>query len=143
VFEGTRTVIIRASGAAVVDSLVRDGGLSIFMARGEITAAQLLAAYDDFLRRGPTRLVLWDVTNASVSGIQVEDVRAFVGQLAQRVTAHSNHEKTAIVCGNDVTFGIARMLGTSLEIEGFPGTIRAFRDLRTARAWLAEEGTRP
>jgi hypothetical protein len=124
----------------MVNPPVRDAGLTIFVARGELTPADVLAAYEIFLRRGPTRLVLWDVSAASVASVPAEDVRILAGQLARMGMAQPNHGKTAMVCGNAVTYGMARMLGTFLEIEGFPGRVGAFRDLRTARAWLDEGG---
>jgi hypothetical protein len=48
---------------------VRDAELSVFVAKGELASAGVLAAYDDFLKRGPTRLVLWDLTSATVSRV--------------------------------------------------------------------------
>jgi hypothetical protein len=119
--------------------LVQDALLSTFVAEGELTPAEVLAGYDDFLVRGPTRMVLWDLTLATVAGVPTDDVRSLAKELAHLGREHPNCGKTAILCADSLNFGMARMLGTFLEIEGFPGKIGVFRDVKTAKAWLTDD----
>jgi hypothetical protein len=123
----------------------RDPELSIFVARGELVSTDVLVAYEDFLKRGPTRLVLWDLTFATVSGIPADDVRTLAKQIASMAREHTNPNdgKTAIVCGHGLTYATTRMLSTFLEIEGFPRRVAVFRDMKTAKAWLTDEITEP
>jgi hypothetical protein len=123
----------------------RDAELSIFVARGELASTDVLAAYEDFLKRGPTRLVLWDLTFATVSRIPADDVRTLARQIASVAREHTypNDGRTAIVCGHGLTYATTRMLGTFLEIEGFHRRVAVFRDMKTAKAWLTDEITEP
>jgi hypothetical protein len=124
---------------------VRDAELSIFVAKGELASADVLAAYQDFLKRGPTRLVLWDLTSATVCRVPADDVRTLARQIASMAMEHTypNHGKTAIVCGHSLTFATTRMLGTFLETEGFPRRVAVFRDMKTAKAWLTDDPAEP
>jgi hypothetical protein len=125
--------------SAMAALLGQDALVSTFTAQGELSRAEVLAAYDDFLARGPTRLVLWDLTLATVARVPTDDVRLLAKQLARMGEEHPSRGRTAILCAEGLTFGLARMLGTFLEIEGFPGKVGVFRELKTARAWLTDE----
>jgi hypothetical protein len=123
--------------------LVQDDLLSTFVAQGELTPAEVLTAYADFLTRGPTRLVLWDLTLATVAQVPSDDVRRLAKDLARLGGEHRSRGKTAILCFDGRTFGLARMLGTFLEIEGFPGRVGVFREVKTAKAWLTDDVAGP
>jgi hypothetical protein len=115
---------------------VGDAQISTFVAHGQLTPADVLAAYDDFLRGAPTRLVLWDLTSATVTTITSGELRDMAKRLTQLAAECPTPGKTAIVCGPQVNFGMARMLEAFLSMERFPGGLEVSSDPHSALAWL-------
>jgi hypothetical protein len=114
----------------------QDPGLTVFVASGEVTASGVVEAYEDFLR-SPTSNVLWDLSGARIAGIETKDVRHVAHSLATMEGASRRPGgKTAILCGRPAGFGVARMLQTYLDIEGYGPRVVAFTDGARALDWL-------
>ena len=120
----------------------RGGELTTFVGRGHVSRAELLETYSSFLLRTPTRLVLWDLRRAKLTGggddhgIWEMAVMAALLARGRRTTG-----RTAIVCSSSEDLGLARTLLPRLRIVGYPVLVKEFADVQTARSWLMEEPT--
>jgi hypothetical protein len=123
--------------------IVPDTEISMFVARHEVTPAEFPTAYGEFLKRGSTRLVLWDLTSASAAGVETDDMRDLARRLAAIGKERPDDGKTALVGRTLLTYSVARALGTFLSMEGFRGRIESFSDLDKARAWLTADRDAP
>ena len=55
-----------------------------------------------------------------------------------RLFSHENY-RTAFVLGNEVDYGMGRIVESYTEVQGFPGEYRPFLNLDEAFAWLMSE----
>jgi len=124
----------------MVSLLAKEAELTTFVARGALTAEELLDAYTCFLNREPSPFVLWDLTDATLTQIPVDAIRRVAKTVAELAKGRRPAGRSAVVCGQLVDFGLARMLTTYLSFEGYPVQLQAFTDRTRARAWLMDEG---
>jgi hypothetical protein len=117
--------------------------LSRFVGSGELSPGELLDTYTTFLDSSPTPLALVDLTQASLQRISGESMRLLARRVTELGKGCRPRGKTAIVCGREVDFGMARMFATLASIEGHPVRFAAFLTLHSAKAWLAGEGVDP
>ena len=109
--------------------------LRIRHATGLITAEELRTAAVDFVREAPTRLALWDFTDADFSALPVAGLVAVFDAV---VPYMSNRQggRSALLFNSPVGFGLGRMSEAFAEVRGYPCQIRAFRDWADAMRWL-------
>jgi hypothetical protein len=116
--------------------------LTTFQGSGHVSRAEMLETYSSFLLRTPTRLVLWDLRKATLTGegddCGIWELAVMAALLARggRLTG-----KTAIVCGSSQDLGLARELLPRLRLVGYPVLVKEFTDVDTATAWLTDEPT--
>lgn len=120
----------------------REAELTTFLGRGHVSRAELLETYSSFLLRTPTRLVLWDLTRAKLTG---EGDDRGIWELAVMATLLAKGRRTtgrtAIVCSTPEDLGLVRTLLSRLRIVGYPVLVEEFADVATARSWLMEKPT--
>jgi hypothetical protein len=113
--------------------------LTIFVASGELAPDELLTAYADFIHTVPTRLVLWDLSSATMPGRHSEDMYALAKTVGRLASDRRRPGRSALVVGaRDAEYKMARMLSIFLFFEKYPVEVEAFRDRTEARAWLLE-----
>jgi hypothetical protein len=119
----------------------RGGELTTFLGSGNISRAELLETYSTFLLRTPTRLVLWDLTRAKLTGEGdrgIWELAVMAGLLAK---GRRKKGRTAIVCRSSEDLGLMRRLLSRLRLVGYPILVKEFADVETARSWLMGEPT--
>jgi hypothetical protein len=121
---------------AMVDLVQKGAKLSILVARGEVTSAELLEAYKSFLDSSPTPLALLDLAAASLARIDAEGARALAERVMEMGKERWTRGKAAIVCGRKSDFGTARMFVMLLSRMGFPVRFAVFPGPHSAIAWL-------
>jgi hypothetical protein len=110
--------------------------LTTFVAQGEMSAEEWFTAFSHFLDAGATRLTLWDLSKASLAQVDPESIRSLARRVAHAGKGRRPPGKAAVVCGQPVDFGMARMLAAYLSIEGYPVEMAIFSSVESARAWL-------
>ncbi len=88
------------------------------------------------IREWTGRSVIWDINNLPLATITEQDLRNFISKYAKTSQIRA-HQKTAIVAGSDVGFGVARMY-TMIAHEKLVIKLQAFRDIEGARDWIDE-----
>jgi hypothetical protein len=127
----------------MVELTAQDDELSTFLARGQLTGEELVAAYTDFVNATPTPYVLWDLSSASLAALHTEGIHRLAQQVAQLGKDRGQRGRSAMVCAQHLELGMARMLSIFLEMAEYPVETQVFRSLRDARGWLFEHRTKP
>jgi hypothetical protein len=116
----------------------RESDLTVFFAQGTIGAHEIVDAYSHFLGKSPTRLVLWDFTQAVVTELDAGAMGRLAHQIAEVGRARRPSGRSAVLCGRQADFEIARMIQAHLELEGRGVQTAAFMERASALAWLAD-----
>lgn len=117
--------------------LIREENLTIYSVQGAISGVDVKNAITEFYDHGPvTKYVLWDVSQADLENISAEDVQQ-IGSVPRKSLEPRKGGKTAIVAPDDLAFGLSRMYQNTSLSEPLPFETQVFRDLETARNWLA------
>ena len=112
--------------------------LTIYIAKGSLSAEEVREVIRDFYEHGPiSRNVLWDLSQAVLIDISAEDVRQIAHVPRQSLELRKGG-KTAIVAPSDLAFGLSRMYQTSTQPKPLPFEVQVFRDSEAAHKWLAE-----
>ncbi len=82
-----------------------------------------------------TSLHLWDVTEADLSEITIEEIKEDAKR-TKLLAGVRNGGKTAIVTHKDLEFGISRMSQAHHEIEVESVEYHTFRSIDEAKEWL-------
>jgi hypothetical protein len=122
----------------MIELLSHESGITTFVGQGSITARELAAAYAQFVANAPTSRVLWDLSSATLAYVDAEDIRKLARDLTEIGKMRRLSGKSAVLCGRQVDFGMARMLQTYLELEGYGVNVAAFVDRNRALQWLGE-----
>ncbi|HYJ91625.1 MAG TPA: hypothetical protein VEV84_09975, partial [Pyrinomonadaceae bacterium] len=112
-----------------------------YTAQGLMTVDDVSATVTACLTENPTLLVIWDLRQASFSGVTGEDLRKVV--IAARPLAESRAGgKTAIVCSPGADFGLARIFQIYAEVYEAPIDIKVFDSMDGATSWLGVDPNR-
>jgi hypothetical protein len=114
-----------------------DTNTTVFRVTGEADVDRIVTEIIEFLVTAPTRLAIWDLSDASLRGMNASDLREIVRR-AGPFTGSRAGGRTAIITGNDLDFGLSRMFATFADLHEIPFEICVFRDSQSARAWLSE-----
>jgi len=109
--------------------------LTIQIVTGEITAQEIIAAIESYYQGVATRLILWDISQASLKKIRSEEV-AQVAKLTQKYSRLRERGKTALLFSSELGFGLGRMYDINQDVERSELTHMSFRNRDEALAWL-------
>lgn len=119
----------------------READVTVFQIKGELSGEDLLALTEQFYAEQPTTLLLLDVRLASVSRVTVEDcldnIKLALSHRPQRL-----HGKTAVLVGDTMQYGMARMY-EMLSASRDQIEIAVFNSLVDACIWLSSEPFTP
>jgi len=107
------------------------------VATGVISDEEMFACQAEFYEADPTRLQLWDMSEADLKAITSEGLRRFVKRSAELGKVRPNG-RTAVLVRTPLQFGLARMAEMFGENASLPFELRAFQDRTEALAWLNE-----
>jgi len=118
----------------------KDKSLSLTMniARGQISYDDFTNWINDYYSGAITRYVLWDFTEADVSGIsskEYEKIAALVKKKSDQKEGKKGG-KSALVHSQDVGFGLGRMFEALSRMEGIEFEFKSFRCMAEAKKWL-------
>lgn len=109
--------------------------LTLRIARGPLTAEEILAALRSYYSGPVTSLLLWDARDADLSALTGQDIRSIVDTVSGYLDPRAGG-KTALVFTSDLGFGLGRMFDAYLESALTKVENRSFRSLPEALAWL-------
>ncbi len=112
--------------------------LSIYTCRGQISVDEIKKKVKSFYEGTPSRNVIWDFTEADLSSITADEIRALASGVER--LAHSREGgKTAIVAPEDISYGFGRMYQIFAEIYAQIADIKVFRSKLEAERWLSDK----
>ena len=107
--------------------------LTLVKAEGGMTSNDFTGWAANYISRGATGLILWDLLGADVSKLSSDEIRRIVARSKRFVPKGA---KTAFVFNRLCDFGVGRMLEAYSEVDEMPSKFRAFRSLADAKKWL-------
>lgn len=113
----------------------KDELLTILSVNGVLTCDEVLHALDDFYEHDVTPYLMWDFTEADVSGITQNDMERIISAVKSNTPLRKNG-RTAFVAHHDLSFGLSRMYQMLSEVSEHPIPPIVFRDRDSAIAWL-------
>ena len=112
--------------------------LTIYTCRGQISVDEIKKKVKSFYEGTPSRNVIWDFTEADLSSITADEIRALANGVKK--LAHSREGgKTAIVAPEDISYGFGRMYQIFAEIYAQIADIQVFRSRSEAERWLSDK----
>ncbi len=115
--------------------------LTTIVASGLLTAEEIKEKALDLCRGPASPLVLWDGTDADISGLSLKDLYGLFYSIRPFVSARDGG-RTALLTSTPAAFGIGRWISTMAELSGFAHPIRPFHDREAAIQWLMEGHSR-
>ncbi len=109
--------------------------LTILTVSGMVSAKEMNVALLDFYEKGPTSLLLWDMSQSDVGKIKASDLEAFA-QLSTELGGQRKGGRTAVFAPADLQFGLARMSEILTENKSSPFELKVFRSRELAMDWL-------
>jgi hypothetical protein len=103
-----------------------------------VTDNEIFACETDFYRNGPTKLQLWDMSDANLSQITTEGMRRFIIRTA-RLGQQRQGGRTAVIVQSKLQYGLGRMAEVLGEFASLPFDFSLFHERTDAIAWLKEE----
>ena len=113
----------------------KSANLTVEICTGKIDIAEISEKVVEFYKSAPTMNILWDFTEADVSGIEADEIKNLADFAAGRTHSREGG-KTAIVSPGDVTFGLSRMFQSFTELTDHPAEVRIFRTVDEAKRWF-------
>ena len=116
-----------------------DAEISTYIGQGEVSLSELYVAYSAFLTSTPTRLTLVDLSSARLPPIAFRTIHSLATRVAQLGRRRRRGGRSAIVCGREPDFGLARVFVSLVSAAGDPVRFAVFGRLNLAKAWLQGE----
>lgn len=120
---------------AIATTIDLEGQLTTFKAEGMLSLDEIKQAISAYYQGDVTRMVLWDLRNASLNNLTSQDVQSLVKFLEQRGSVRQGG-LTALVATEDAEFGMLRM--GEAYANGVPFRLGVFRSLDKAHEWLVQ-----
>ena len=112
--------------------------LTIYTCRGQISVDEIKKKVKSFYEDAPSQNVIWDFTEADLSSITADEIRALASGVKK--LAHSREGgKTAIVAPEDISYGFGRMYQIFAEIYAQIADIQVFRSRSEAEHWFSHK----
>ena len=86
----------------------------------------MFTAQEEFYAAGPTRLELWDMSDADLSQVTVSGMQKFISSEAHLGNARQGGQSAVITKAN-LQYGLGRMAEILVEFESLPFAFRVFR----------------
>lgn len=111
--------------------------LTTFTIAGKTGGDEILAALMEYYASQPTRLMLWDFSQADVSAVVPGDLEGLLKN-AFKFKEVRRGGRTAVVASQDIAYGMGRILDSLVEISGYPVEYHVFRKVDDAMQWLMQ-----
>jgi hypothetical protein len=109
--------------------------LTVLTVSGILTADEVIRALERFFESDVTRDLVWDFSGADLSAITRVGMERIIA-VARAGARLRPDGRTALVVGEDLSFGLSRMYESLSEVRDHPIHHRVFRDKGEALAWL-------
>jgi hypothetical protein len=123
--------------ATIETSIDNNRQLTIHTITGKVSADEISQRIKSYCESGPTEFVLWDFSNAELSGITPTHIDAFVA-LTKLYAGLRQRGRTALVFSTDLGFGLGRVFDIHLDLAASHIPYMTFRSKEIALKWLFE-----
>jgi hypothetical protein len=123
--------------AIIETSIDIDRQLTIHIVKGELSYDEIYQKVMTYNESGPTKFILWDLTDASLSSLQAYQVGS-LAQLTRQYSSLRKGGKTVLVVSSDLGFGLGRMFDTHHDILASDIPHMTFKNKELALKWILE-----
>ena len=113
----------------------RDKELATISIKGELEVGDLGSALRKYFENTPCKSTIYDSSEGTWSNLPAEYLRGMIGKSKEYSRQGA---KSALVFGDQVSFGIGRMLESHCAIAGYENEIKCFHSLEEATKWACE-----
>ncbi|MGC3980364.1 MAG: hypothetical protein QM808_03805 [Steroidobacteraceae bacterium] len=105
-----------------------------------MSVEEALAEIEDFYAGTVTKLVLWDISAATMTALDADDMSRISAAVARHAKLRAGG-KSAVVAATDLTFGFSRMYQAYREMNHVTLPYKSFRTRDEAIQWLCSDST--
>ncbi|HUL29981.1 MAG TPA: hypothetical protein VLZ03_05950 [Thermodesulfobacteriota bacterium] len=113
----------------------QERNLTVHVVTGPVSEQEMYGTLEEFYKREPTALLLWDLSKADLSWVTPNMLQRFVRK-AVKLGARRRGGRTAVVAPEDLQYGLGRMTEAFVESESAPFSFHVFRSRQDALSWL-------
>lgn len=112
-----------------------DNDVTTIALSGVVTIDRIISALVAFYNDAPTRLLLWDLSQADLVNLNSDGLKKILS--TAKAHAHLRKEgKSAVLTSGDYAFGMGRMYAIFAELYEHPVEHMAFKTHEDAMKWL-------
>ena len=101
---------------------------------GAIDIGEVKIKIEEHFKVSPTKNILWDLTEADLTGLASEQIR----KLALQIAAVKPESKSALLVNSALSLGLANMFATYMDLE-FPNVLlRVFVNQEEALSFVSD-----
>ena len=121
--------------SVIISEIDLERDLTVHTATGEITKQDFVNKIRDHYQKQSTRLVLWDIENASIKDLIFEEILEF----SKDIKAFSSADRrVALLCSNPYENGVLKMLKVILDMNRYETQVYICEKKSDAIKWLFE-----
>ena len=119
-----------------IDMLAK-GTVCAFVCTGTLTVEQIEANQDRWFAIDPRpKLLLWDLGDATLAGVSIEETRQLVERSLKLSEEHGYADRIAFHVIRPVDYGLCRAAQIFAGLMEYPVEVEVFRDRQAAMEWL-------
>ena len=115
-----------------------DQDLTLHDVTGPVSEEEMYDALENFYKRDPTTLLLWDMSQTDVKHVTPDILQKFVRRSIELASSRQG-DRVAIYALEDLQYGLARMSKVFAEMGTSPYIVNVFRSRQEALQWLTSE----
>ena len=121
--------------ATIKTSVDIDCQLTIHTVTGELLSDEITNKIKTYNESGPTKFILWDLSEAVLDKITSSQIESFVAVTKQYSNLRKGG-KTALVFSSDLGFGLGRVFDSYQDLADSAIPHMTFRSKKLALEWL-------
>ncbi|MDR3502177.1 MAG: hypothetical protein P4L79_06290 [Legionella sp.] len=116
-----------------------EGDLLTITVIGNLTANELIYAFNTYYTSGKVKDVIWDLTDGSSQSIPIDEFKA-IAYAAKLATFAGSRKggKTVFVGNTACEYNIFQLYKNIAELSGVPAEYKVFRTIEGAKCWLSK-----
>lgn len=121
--------------SAIITHVDKRLQVTIHRIEGAVTDEDLITTIVEYNRGKSTTNIIWDFSDADLSGFEEEHVHAVV-KFGRKYAENRKGGKTALILPDDTKFTLGRMAEAYAELVALDYPVKSFRSLADAKQWM-------
>lgn len=124
---------------ANITTVIEDDLLTITVI-GNLSANELIDAFNTYYTSGKIKDVIWDLTDGTSQSIPIDEFKA-IANAAKYATSVGTHKggKTVFVGNTASEYKLFQLYKVIAELSGVPVEYKVFRTIEGAKCWIGKQ----